>query len=750
MIPSRLPAGRRPDPRRHLLPVLVLLLVTGLARWTGAQSDASSPFTVDDLLQLESLSVQDVSPDGHWLVATTSRRLTRLGNDYARYGDPTYQGPGTAAVFVLDGRDGSRIELFEEEVTARGFRWSPDGSRLVFLQYRDEGWHLMTWERERARLREVRIHDPRPVASGSTLVWLPDSSGLILELRAEDWARRAAGQFRAITEGPVIVHDAREPFLLWDALDNTAALTIPVRLDLQRGTVTDLLPEADYGALRLSEEGDFLTLVENFPQKTTYTRGEGTEYELAFFDLTKLERRVLIERSEDRPPSVWDERGEHFAWVDEGDIWVRSVFEEEGRNLTAAGGPYHDEPDTARVRFSVRRFSPDGSQLLCGSPGGWWLVDVAAGGARPVFRFEEDEDARPRRSLVDWSPDGRSLYVSWSAPDRWERGLVRIDLDTGQETVLVRDTGTYRSWRLTEDGETFYYFHSDGDHPNELWRADAGLRSPARLTDTNPWLAARKLTRSELVRYLDVDGEELYGILYYPVDYEPGKRYPLVCEIYETFFDNSFNTNMNLIANAGWFGFRPSVNLRQGYPGEAWVKGVTSGINQLIERGLVDPDRLGVHGTSYGGYATALLVTQTDRFAAAINISGKVNMVSFYGDSPRLGVRNITAPENGQDRIGGSLWEYPERYLAHSAILYADRITTPLMLITGDLDPNVPARQSMEMYYAMRRLDKEVVWVRYANGGHSPPNSVEAYRDFWGRIIGWYREHFEPDGGQDH
>ena len=143
----------------------------------------------------------------------------------------------------------------------------------------------------------------------------------------------------------------------------------------------------------------------------------------------------------------------------------------------------------------------------------------------------------------------------------------------------------------------------------------------------------------------------------------------------------------------------------------------------MIDLGIADPERLGVHGTSYGGYATALLITQTDRFKAAINVSGKVDMVSFYTDSPRLGVRNTHAPEKSQDRIGGTLWEFPERYLEHSAILRADRIKTPLLNITGDQDPNVPASQSREMYYAMRRLGKDVEWVRYVNGGHRPPNT---------------------------
>jgi dipeptidyl aminopeptidase/acylaminoacyl peptidase len=735
----------------------LLLLLPAPAPISARQVEAARPedrtqpaqcFTVDDMLELRSLSVADVTRDARWMAVTTSRRLTRLGTDYTRYGDPTYEGPGTVEVFVLDGRTGERRNLFDREVTARSFTWSPDGGQLAFLQRREETWRLMLWERERGRLREVRLRDPRPIASGSSLTWLPDGSGLILELRAPDWSRRAGEQFRALTEGPIIVHDAREPFILWDALGNTGALTVPARVDLARGAVTELIPEGNYGTLRLAEDGSFLTYVTNHPQKTTYTNQGRIHYELARLDLAgpSGERRVLIEPREERLPSVWNRRGDIFAWVEKGDVWVRSVDEAEGRNLTAVGGPYHDEPDTARVRFSVQRFSPDGNRLLCSSPKGWWLVDVASGGARRFFAFEEEEKTRPRRSVVGWSPDGHSLLASWSATDRWERGLVRINLESGEETVLIRDSDLYRNWRLSEDGSTLYYFASDGDHPEELWRADADLRARTRLTDTNPWLAQRKLTRSELVEYLDVDGEKLYGILYYPVDYEPGKRYPLVCEIYETFFDNGFNANMNLLANAGWFGFRPSVNLEIGYPGEAWVKGVTSGINKLIERGLVDGERLGVHGTSYGGYATALLVTQTDRFAAAINISGKVDMVSFYGDSPRLGVRNITAPENGQDRIGGSLWEYPERYLAHSAILFADRITTPLMLITGDLDPNVPARQSMEMYYAMRRLEKEVVWVRYAQGGHSPPNSVEETRDFWERILGWYRDHFEKVG----
>ncbi len=736
--------------------ILTAVLIAMTATSAMTQSvDGKTPFTVDDALDLLSLSVLDATDDGSWLICSVSRRRDRLGSDNTRYGDPTYLGPGGAEVFLMDGRTGERTPLFGSRVQARGFTFSPDGSTIAFLLRDGDTYRLHTWEMARGRSREVRLRTDKEISSRSMLRWLPDGSGLLIQLREEDWTERAREEFLSITEGPIIVHDSSDPFLKWDAMRNMTSLAIPAIVDLERGEVRELLPEGNYGSIRIAENSEFLTFTETFPQKTVYARRGGSEYELSRFDLQSGERMVLRERGDERISATWNEAGDHYVWTDEGDVFLRSVFEEEeeGNNLTEAGRPYHDGEDTTRVNFSVMRFSRDGEKILCRTGKGYWLVNIESSEVEQVYEFEGEEEDRPRLGLTAWSPDGRWLYLTTAARDRWARGLVRLDLQNGRIDDLVKDSGVYRSWRMTEDGSTFFYSASDGDHPNDLYRADAGFSSTIRLAESNPWIDERALTHSELITYLDTDGEELNGILYYPVGYEPGKKYPLVCEIYETFFDNGFHTNMNLITSAGFFGFRPSVNLVEGYPGESWIKGVTAGINKLIERGLVDPEKLGVHGTSYGGYATALLITQTPRFAAAINISGKVNMVSFYGDSPRLGIRNIQAPEWGQDRIGGSLWEYPERYIEQSAIMFADRIETPLMLISGDLDPNVPARQSMEMYYTMRRLGKEVVWVRYANGAHSPPNSAAEYHDYWNRIIGWYRDHFEDkekeegDGG---
>ena len=118
-----------------------------------------------------------------------------------------------------------------------------------------------------------------------------------------------------------------------------------------------------------------------------------------------------------------------------------------------------------------------------------------------------------------------------------------------------------------------------------------------------------------------------------------------------------------------------------------------------------------------------------------------------FWDSEKITVRNYNAAEETQDRIGATLWEQPQKYVAHTAVMYADRVETPLLLLTGQGDWNVPATNTREMYYALRRLDKEVVWVNYMRGGHGAGwASDEAdYRDQWRRIVDWYSGHFEEE-----
>ena len=713
----------------------------------GQQQEEQTAFTTEDALNVVSLRVQDVTSDGRYLVARRYTQRDRKNVDHMRFGDPTYVSPSFSELLVIDTDTGEETLVFEERVQVRSAVFSPDGSSVAFFLKRGDEYRLHTFDVGRNRVREIRLRSDKSIASNSPLSWRPDGSGVLLGLRADDWAAISRRMYLDLSVGPVIVQDSRNSFLAWDSVRNRGSLIVPAIVDINSRQVRELLPEGRVTDFNQSEDGTFFTYTYATPLETSYERNKGTEYEVFLMSLDDLGVTSLTEKSEDRVRPNWNEAGNTFAYSDEGNVFLRSVLADSAINLTEEHRGPVSEDDTTKVRFSVERWRPDGAALLVSSQQGYHVLDTETGEIELVFEKPEDEDNAPELDDVNWSPDGRFLYLTYSAQDRWERGLVRLDVQSRQMEDLVKDENLYSRWMFSEDGERIFYQFSDGDMPNDLYVSDARMERPVRLTDLNPWLAERKLTRSELIEYLDVDGNTLYGILYYPVDYEPGRKYPLVAEIYEEFFNNGFNHRMNLLANAGFFGFRPSVKLEIGYPGEAWLKAVTTGINEVIDRGLVDADKLGVHGTSYGGYATNLLIAQTDRFAAAINISGKVNIISFLGDSPKITTRNYRAAEEGQDRIGATLWEQPLKYIAHSAVMYADRIKTPLLMLSGEGDWNVPATNQREMYYALRRLDKEVVWVHYMNAGHGAGRSstVEDFHDHWQRIIDWYTSHFEEE-----
>ena len=756
------------NPRKKIASGHMICMVILLVMLAAAGSAEKTPFSITDSLNVKSFSPQGMTDDGRFIAGTITTRHGRLGTDHKRFGDPTYITPRPAEAVILDTESGRMESLFDVKVEIQNMTWSPDGTTLAFILRIMDRLILHTYDREKKTLKEIKIKSEKPIASNSFLIWTNDGSAILLALREQGWEEKSREMFTEATVGPVTVYDTRKPFLKWDAIRNQSSLLVPALIDLKTQDVQELLPEDRYGGVRLAKDDSFITYIVTYPMKTeygqNYYRQGGREYELFRLDLAPgSEAKTLVERHKKRLDFSWNEENTLFAWEDEGDILIQSVDETESRNLTKDKAKPDEQEDKKadeavkteekekKVRFSLDRFSPDGSKLLAKTKKGFWLIDHKSGELEMVYEFPEEEEEEEQRGgpqrprVVQWSPDGRYLYMTYSARDKWERGFTRYDLESRRMEDLVKDKNLYRGLRMSKDGEKFFYSFSTGDLPNEFYKTDKDFAVRTSLTDLNPWVEERKLTRSELIKYRDVDGKELNGILYYPVDFQPDKKYPLVCEIYERFFDNGFNTNMNIIANQGWFGLRPSVDLVIGYPGEAWVKGVTSAVNHLIERGLVDPEKVGVHGTSYGGYATSLLITQTDRFAAAINISGKVNIVSFLGDSPRIGHRNYGAAEAGQDRLGKTLWEAPFKYINHSAVMFADRIKTPHLLITGEGDWNVPAGNTREMYYAMRRLGKECVWVNYYNDGHGLGAAADeaTYVDKWNRVIDWYTTNFK-------
>jgi dipeptidyl aminopeptidase/acylaminoacyl peptidase len=238
-----------------------------------------------------------------------------------------------------------------------------------------------------------------------------------------------------------------------------------------------------------------------------------------------------------------------------------------------------------------------------------------------------------------------------------------------------------------------------------------------------------------------------------PPGYEGGKSYPMIVwlysgsfmsrEVYRFGLESSILASLNLqtLASHGYVVLVADAPLKTGTPVLDLMKAVMPAVDRVVDMGIADSGRLGVMGHSYGGYATTSLIEQTWRFRAAIAYAGIYDLISKYGQFYVGRGGGGWAETEGQGAIGGTPWQFRDRWIENSPIFYLDRVRTPLLLVHGDLDP-IPYQQSEEVFVGLRRLGKEVVYAKYAGEGHvlkSPANVI----DFWNRVIAWFDDHLK-------
>ena len=730
---------------------------------------------IRDLLDVSTAAVQDLSADGRWLAVTISARRDGFGTDFSRDNDPTYVRGALSQLIVIDARTLARRAVWSVKKHVRAVSWSPDGARLAMLVLEGDALAATVWDRVSGKFTTARLPAGQYVAENSELRWSEDGRLLAFSARTDVWRTKARARFAELTKGPIVALDGKDDFLEWDAMNRMNAERAIVSWDVAAGAVRPLLAAGLIGQWTLARDGSAITVQEDITKKTDYDVIGGREWKLVTQSLAgsagsagsaggaggaggptsaggaAAPARTLFPTLKNTT-LIWAEDGRQYAYGRDGRVYVGTIADTNRRQILGATGPVREgaAADTSaaaraqrdKERFTAVRWSPAGDAILASNREGLWVVNVASAEKEMIAALPDSASLAPRPQVTAWSQDGRYLYLNVNSRTMWERSIVRYDRQARQQAPLVKDGRLYSGLRLSKDGSTAVLGIAEGNHVADVYVADAALGGMRRAVESNPQLAQKPIAKTELLSYLDADGKTRYGVLHYPADYAKGTRYPTVFIIYEDFFDDSWDAVANLLAAHGYAVVKPSVGFEIGYPGEAWAKGVTAAANAVITMGVADSARLGVHGTSYGGYATNLLVTQTNRFKAAINISGKVDIISFYTDSPRLGVRNIHAAEKSQDRIGATLWQQPQKYVQHSAVMFADRITTPLLLLTGGMDHNVPELNTREMYYALRRLGKTVTWVSYTNGGHGIPTTTEReFTDWHQRVLDWYAKY---------
>jgi dipeptidyl aminopeptidase/acylaminoacyl peptidase len=350
--------------------------------------------------------------------------------------------------------------------------------------------------------------------------------------------------------------------------------------------------------------------------------------------------------------------------------------------------------------------------------------------------------------------------------------VVTVRGDVGAVDTLPAPPSNATMDRIGAGGAYATDISVDSTGATTVWAVSLLTDKAAPVVRLNDQLRHVVTGKRVLLTYSSVDGAPLHAVLILPVGYRVGTRYPTVVWVYhgqnvrDTLLftrGSPISLRQDVFTGHGYAVLVPSLPL----PGTSEAmdemlelqKGLYRAIDAAIATGVVDPNRIGVGGASGGGYATLALITQTTRFKAAASIDGISNFVdlySTYGGSDRYD----PAPqrfvntwvsfwmETGLPSLHASPWMNETRYLRNSPYFYLDRVTTPLLLIHGDLD-DLPIGQSEQVFTALVRQGKAARFVRYWGEGHGPQSPANI-RDMWHQLFTWFDAYLTPVPTAEH
>ncbi len=439
--------------------------------------------------------------------------------------------------------------------------------------------------------------------------------------------------------------------------------------------------------------------------------------------------------------------GKYAFWFDsEQQHWFgMSVKDRKVKNLSSAiphplYNELHDTPSLPRS-YGSAGWLDDDKGLLVYDRYDIWKLDPEGREAAVCLtsNFGRENNVRLRYIRLDFEQRTINPQEPWllSALDETSKasGYFKLQVNDGAATpdrliMLDERIGGLRKARYTDDivltRQTFRRYP-------DLWHSTLELKKVNRLSLANPqqhnysWGTVEKVSwKSDAGENA---GEELDGLLYKPDDFDAEKQYPLMVYFYERNSDNlhQYHTpaagrsiiNFSFYVSRGYVLFIPDIPYRTGEPGPSAADAVLPGIQSVVDLGFIDEKRIGVQGHSWGGYQIAYLVTQTNVFACAESGAPVSNMTSAYGGIRwGSGMSRMFQYERTQSRIGETLWDAREKYIANSPVFFADKIETPLLILHNDKDTAVPWYQGIELFVAMRRLSKPAWMLNYNGDPH--------------------------------
>ncbi|NOT59286.1 MAG: S9 family peptidase, partial [Acidobacteria bacterium] len=352
-------------------------------------------------------------------------------------------------------------------------------------------------------------------------------------------------------------------------------------------------------------------------------------------------------------------------------------------------------------------------------------VNLTVNGKKDKIRYQTRFRLDPEEKGIDTA---QPMYVR--AYGEWTKkaGIARLDGGKPGVKLLMWDDASYGSLSKAKNAESYLFTRETFDESPTYYLADATLANGQKLTNANPqqkdffWSAG-----SKLVDYTSAKGDKLQGALFLPANYQPGKSYPTIVYIYEKLSQglNGYTAptfsgfNKSLYTSNGYAVFMPDIKYKINDPGMSAVWCILPGLQAAIATGVVDKDRVALHGHSWGGYQTAFMVTQSDAFKAAIAGAPLTDMISMYNLIYwNSGGGNMAIFENSQGRFTSSPVENVEAYIRNSPVFHARNVKTPLIILHNDKDGAVDFTQGIEYFNQLRRLQKPVVMLQYKGENH--------------------------------
>ncbi len=395
------------------------------------------------------------------------------------------------------------------------------------------------------------------------------------------------------------------------------------------------------------------------------------------------------------PPIGWSKDSQCVFLYDNWDVWQAAADKSRGKNLTVNGRKQG-------IRYQ-RRFKLD-----------------------PEEKGIDPEQSQYFRIYGEWTKRG---------------GIARIDKGRAGAEILHFDDAYYAELLKAKKANVYLYTRETFKDYPDYYLADPTLKKGQRITQANPqqedylWCSG-----SVLIDYTSEKGDRLQAALFLPANYEKGKSYPTVVYIYEKLSrtKNRYTSprasgfNKSEYTSRGYAVLMPDIKYKINDPGMSAVWCVLPALEAAIKTDIVDKERVGLQGHSWGGYQTAFLITQTDMFKAAVAGAPLTNMISMYSSIYwNIGVANQQLFESEQGRFSAGYWQDLEAYIRNSPVFHARQVKTPLMILHNDNDGAVDWNQGIEYFNTLRRLEKPVIMLQYRGENHGlkkPANRIDYAR----------------------